>query len=298
MQTSAMRTENTVFLDAEIAALVPVLRENDRIADAEWRQTLSDRKIKELQFHDANRDRELAKTQEASDTYEKFYGNKKYYDGIRRTRESIARWITENAPAKIFLDYACGDGMNAIAAAKAGAKLSIGIDISPISIENARRDAEAAGVADRCFFLQADCENTKLPNECVDLVMCSGMLHHLDLSYAFLELRRIMKTGGKLLAVEALDYNPAIKLYRMMTPSMRTEWEKAHILSLKDLRFASRFFDVRNTKYWHLLGILTPHVPAKMARMLERLDMMLEKIPLVQLMAWIFTFELIKRKEA
>ena len=43
------------------------------------------------------------------------------------------------------------------------------------------------------------------------------------------------------LGVEALDYNPLIKLYRQLTPDMRTEWEKAHILSLKDLRFAQKF---------------------------------------------------------
>ena len=44
--------------------------------------------------------------------------------------------------------------------------------------------------------------------------MCCGMLHHLDLSYAFPELRRILSLEGKILAIEALDYNPIIKLYR------------------------------------------------------------------------------------
>jgi hypothetical protein len=117
------------------------------------------------------------------------------------------------------------------------------------------------------------------------------MLHHLDLSYAFPELRRILAPGGKILAVEALDYNPLIKLYRALTPQMRTEWEKAHILSLKDLRFAKRFFDVGEVRYWHITSIAAPHLPF-LARPLELLDRGLSRVPVIQLMAWIFTFEL------
>jgi len=75
--------------------------------------------------------------------------------------------------------------------------------------------------------------------------MCAGMLHHVELSYAFPELRRVLKPGGRILAAEALNYNPAIKLYRNLTPSLRTAWEKDHILSLKDVRFAQRFFQLQ-----------------------------------------------------
>ena len=37
---------------------------------------------------------------------------------------------------------------------------------------------------------------------------------------------------------------------------MRTEWEKAHILSLKDIKFAERFFIVNEIKFWHVLGFI------------------------------------------
>lgn len=277
--------------------LLAAIDEIDRISNDTWVSTLSDRKKKELEFHDQHRDRTQAPVEESSDTYEKFYGNKKYYDATGRSRRYVEEWIARESAGKVFLDYACGDGMHAIAAAKAGATLSIGLDISPLSIENARKDAAASGLTNTRFF-QADAENTKLPDNSVDAIICSGMLHHLDLSYAFPELRRILKPGGKILAVEALDYNPAIKLYRMMTPAMRTEWEKAHILSLKDIRFAKRFFDVKNIRHWHILGIATPHVPAGMAKLLDRADRMLEKIPLLRLMSWVFTFELHKRADA
>ena len=121
------------------------------------------------------------------------------------------------------------------------------------------------------------------------------MLHHLDLSYAFPELRRILAPGGKILAIEALDYNPLIKLYRHLTPDMRTEWEKSHILSLNDVKFASRFFEIGDIKYWHI----TSYAGAYFSRLLplfEAMDSVLVKTPGLRLMAWIFTFELLSKE--
>ena len=266
--------------------------EIDKIGDEEWKASLNERKLAELEFHDRDRDRKAVESLD-QDTFEKFYGNKKYYTATDASREYTRNWIQTHAKDKVFLDYACGNGANAILAAKSGAALSLGMDISPVSIANARSDAEEEGVSANALFFQADCENTKLPDNSIDTIICSGMLHHLDLSYAFPELRRILRPGGRILAVEALDYNPAIKLYRMMTPAMRTEWEKAHILSLKDVGFARRFFEIGDIRYWHILGIAAPHV-GRFANALHRLDSVMTRIPLIRLMAWIFTFELIK----
>lgn len=276
-----------------IAELRAHLQQIAEIPDSEWLSSLDDRKRKELEFHDQDRDRTKAEQlrQTDQDTYEKIYGNRKYYAVTEPSTRYVRDWIARVSPGKVFLDYACGNGANAIRAAKAGAALAIGIDISSVSVENARRDAAKEGLSDRCTFVQADAENTKLPDHSIDAVICSGMLHHLDLSYAFPELRRILAPNGRIMAVEALDYNPMIKLYRMLTPQMRTEWEKAHILSLKDVRFAERFFTVGEIRYWHIASIASGKFPA-LAKPLAGLDMILTRIPLVQLMAWIFTFEL------
>lgn len=268
------------------------LREISTITDQEWLRSLDDRKRKELEFHDRDRNRESRK-QLDHDTYEKFYGNERYYGTVQRSRAYADDWLERHAKGKIFLDYACGNGGVAIRAAKLGAALALGLDISRVSVENAKADAMAANVATNTFFFQADAENTKLPNDSVDTVICSGMLHHLDLSFAFPELRRILAPGGRLLAVEALDYNPAIKLYRHLTPSMRTEWEKSHILSVKDVEFARRFFTIGEVRYWHVTSYLGAHAKPLLPA-LEMIDDVLTSIPLVQRMAWIFTFELIK----
>ncbi|MCC6631087.1 MAG: methyltransferase domain-containing protein [Gammaproteobacteria bacterium] len=272
--------------------LTAALDNIDQIGNDTWLETLDSRKRAEMEFHNRDRDPQFVEAaNKAADTYEKFYGNKKYYNATRRSKEFVDDWIARNARGKVFLDYACGNGKYALHAAKSGADLSLGFDISNVSVVNARR--AAAGVPNIRYF-QADAENTKLPDNCIDTVICSGMLHHLDLSFAFPELRRILKPGGMILAVEALDYNPAIKFYRMMTPDMRTEWEKAHILSLKDVAFASRFFSVEEVRYWHVLGYAGGKVPALMP-LLDAADRLLERVPLINRMAWMFTFCLRKK---
>lgn len=259
-----------------------------------WLSGLDDRKRRELEFHDRDRDRARIESMDG-DTYERFYGNKKYYRATRGSKDYAQAWIAEACRDRIVLDYACGNGAGAISAAKAGAELALGLDISPVSVGNAGGDARAAGVSEKCVFFQADAENTRLPDGSVDVILCNGMLHHLDLAQAFPELQRILAPGGRILAIEALDYNPAIKLYRLLTPDMRTEWERAHILSLKDLRFARRFFEVGAVRYWHITSIAGPHVPWLLPA-LHAVDAVLTRVPGVQLLAWIFTFELLSAK--
>ena len=212
------------------------------------------------------------------------HGKAKYYETTGRSREFVTRWITSNAPGRVFLDYACGDGRHALPAARSGATIAVGIDISRLSIESCRRAVEPPTLADRTFFLRGDCEDMGLPDHSIDLAVCSGMLHHLDLSYAFPERRRILKPGGRVLAYEALDYNPLIKLYR----------------SLKDLAFARRFFEVRDIHYRHLLSILTTPMRATalfkpLLSVANALDAAVLRVFPLRLMAWIFTFELVKR---
>lgn len=257
-----------------------------------WVHSLEERKLKELEFHDRSRDPKAVESL-PQDIFEQLHGNKKYYSTTALSNDYFHEWIRKHSPGKIVLDFACGNGNSTLRAAKAGAKLAIGIDISGISIENAKKRAVESGLTENTYFVQTDCERTELPDNSIDVIICSGMLHHLDLSYAFYEMRRILKPGGVIFSFEALDYNPAIKLYRKLTPQMRTEWEKAHILSYKDIEFAKRFFEVKEIKHWHLFSILGVKTP-KLLPLFNWLDTKILAIPGVKLLSWMFTFELHK----
>ena len=168
----------------ELSELKTELQKIEKITNAEWMAHLEERKKAELAFHDLDRD--CSRIETLSDhEYDKSYGNRKFYGGTELSTAYVNAWIERHAKGRVFLDYACGNGDIALKAAQAGAQLAIGIDISAVSIENAKRNAKQMGLSDKVNFLQADAENSRLPDRSIDTVICSGMLHHLDLSYAF-----------------------------------------------------------------------------------------------------------------
>ncbi|MEW6365148.1 MAG: methyltransferase domain-containing protein [Acidobacteriota bacterium] len=272
--------------------LLEHLRRLAQASTADGAVALEQRKRDELEFH--NRIRDEAARKDLSDRkLQELHGNSRYYRTVRKSNAFVDDWIARNSPGRVLLDYACGNAHNALKAARAGAELSIGLDLSDVSIHNARELARSQGLEQGTFFLQGDCESTGLPDGCIDVCICSGMLHHLDLSYALPELRRILSPGGVVLAVEALAYNPFIRLYRALTPEMRTEWERKHILSMKDVAFARRFFEVNDIRHWHLFSIAGAFFPSAMG-LLDAVDAAILRVPGIKMMSWMFTFEMRK----
>jgi ubiquinone/menaquinone biosynthesis C-methylase UbiE len=260
---------------------------------------LEPRKLEELEFH--NLDRKQA--DEAADRKRQeldMHANRKWYSVNRSSFDYVRNWIIREANGKVFLDYACGDGSNALLAARSGAALSVGLDISDESVRNARNAAAAQGLTDRCWYVQGDCEATEFPDESFDTIICSGMLHHLDLNLAYPELKRILKPGGRILCVEALHHNPLIAAYRKRTPHMRTQWEAEHILGVEDALKARRWFSLGEMRFWHLavLGAVafykTP-VFGVLRAIGEGVDAVILRIPGLRRMAWQFTFELVRK---
>jgi SAM-dependent methyltransferase len=278
-----------------------IRRAQERLDPTAWMESLSPRKREEAVFHDTCRvgpDGDLDRAEE----HQAQHANKKYYATRDVSWEYIQQWIRRESPGRVVLDYCCGEGPAAFLAAEAGAALAVGIDISPQAIEICRQHAKARKFESRTRFMVDDCESTMLPDNSVDRILAFGCLHHLDLSYAFPELRRILKPGGKVFAVEALAYNPVIALYRRMTPHLRTAWEKEHILSLADLKFASRFFDVEHVRYFHLASVLaTPFRNSRLfpfaMKVANAVDAVILRIPPISYLSWSFVFELVKREE-
>jgi SAM-dependent methyltransferase len=255
-------------------------------------KNLEIRKIDEIKFQ--NKAVTASKKELGTDTFEKCYGNRKFYHTNYLSTHYVNSWIKKNCRDKICLDLACGGGSNSFKMEKAQSKITIGLDISDLSIKECEKKAKLNKI-NNIHFIQSDAENTRLPNNSIDIILCSGMLHHINLNKGFPEMKRILKPGGKILAIEALDYNPLIKLYRKLTPNMRTEWEKSHILSLSDINLAKKYFLLDKMNFWHILSYLG-FISKKLLPILNFIDNILTKIPYVQLMSWIFTFELKKRK--
>lgn len=134
--------------------------------------------------------------------------------------------IAQDVAGRTVLDYGCGQGTSSLEYLRRGA-IVYGIDISPVYIAEAENAARSAGYPeDRFSFRVMDAHAMSFPDNTFDRVVGMAILHHLDAETALNEIHRVLKPGGQVALVEPLADNPLLKLYRRLTPSLRTIDEK------------------------------------------------------------------------
>ncbi|HLF03966.1 MAG TPA: methyltransferase domain-containing protein [Dehalococcoidia bacterium] len=113
------------------------------------------------------------------------------------------------APSEKVLDAGCGTGTLAIAIKPlVGAGEVHGIDASPEMIQVSKEKSTKVG--SDIDFQVALIEAIPFPDASFDLVTSSLMLHHLpdDLkAKGFLEIRRVLKSGGRFMAMDFAMYS-------------------------------------------------------------------------------------------
>jgi ubiquinone/menaquinone biosynthesis C-methylase UbiE len=255
---------------------------------------VEERKLEEIEFHNRReRDRRDAADEEE---FIKKYPNKAFYSINRGPRDATRKWLESHCQGSVALDYCCGLGKTTLELASLGATVHA-IDISGEELVTAQQAAADAGYTDRTHFYEMDAESMEFPDDMFDVIVCSGVLHHLDLKSAYPELARVLKPTGKIIAIEAQGANPIINLYRRKTPHLRTSWEADHILSFAQVKQAKAYFSAVNITYFHLFTILgipfrrTPFFSALLS-VLETLDKFVLRLPGVQRMAWQMMFVL------
>ena len=121
-----------------------------------------------------------------------------------------------------------GTGVNlgpALDFAKAGATVVM-IDISPKSVDFLTKKIAGKGLDGQISAHVMDCENLDFVDGCFDFVFGRAILHHLDVKKSLMEVKRVLKAGGRSVFIEPLGMNPFINLFRYLTPSRRTPDEK------------------------------------------------------------------------
>jgi SAM-dependent methyltransferase len=177
---------------------------------------------------------------------------KRFYSVTAALFAWYERTLTAHARAARALEYGCGPGSRAFDLARAGAHV-VGIDISPVAIEQATERGRAEGLEDRLEFRVMDAEQLDFPDASFDLVCGSGILHHLELARAYAEIARVLESGGLAVFTEPLGHNPLINAYRNRTPALRTVDE--HPLLMRDIALAERYFGEVATRYFTLTSL-------------------------------------------
>src|SRR5262249_39823389 len=105
------------------------------------------------------------------------------------------------------LDYGCGHGMAAVVLARRGA-LVTGFDLSHGYLAEARRRARANDIS--VELVQGDGARLPFAAATFDRLWGNAVLHHLDLSLAGREIRRVLKPGGIAVFCEPWGENPVL----------------------------------------------------------------------------------------
>jgi SAM-dependent methyltransferase len=132
---------------------------------------------------------------------------------LERVRQSLRDFGYQSLEGVRILDLGCLEGLFAIELARAGAK-TVGIEARLANLEKARFAREALELA-ACELVQDDVRNLcRAKYGSFDIVLCCGILYHLDMPDALRLIQRISEVTEQVavvethVALEVLKHNP------------------------------------------------------------------------------------------
>lgn len=220
----------------------------------------------------------------------------RFYVLHRSVEERFFAELFASPPDAAILEFGCGaNAPVAIRLAEEGRDVTA-FDLSPVAIERARARARERGIDSRVDFHVMNAERLTLPERSFDVVCGTGVLHQLDLRRGLQEVARVLKPKGRALFIEPMGHNPAINLYRRLTPSQHTGHETP--LRVADIEQAHESFMSVNTEFFAFLSLIVlPVPPARRARRLvdwlDRTDRrLLSRVPALNPFAWFVLLDL------
>jgi 2-polyprenyl-3-methyl-5-hydroxy-6-metoxy-1,4-benzoquinol methylase len=217
----------------------------------------------------------------------------KYYSVMRPVKERYKKIIAESCEGKKVLEYGCATGGTTFSWARRGAKV-FGIDISEEAVKKAKQAAAKENLD--VDFAVMNAEDLQFSNQSFDMIVGTGILHHLNLDRSYSELSRCLNQDGFALFIEPMGHNPLINFYRWLTPKMRTDDE--HPFKTNDINLAKQYFEKVDVEYYNLLSISSivfrnwKSYPSILA-FANRIDQMLFSIlPFTKRWAWMVILKL------
>lgn len=195
----------------------------------------------------------------------------------RRARFFVDRGRLE--PGRRALELGCGTGVFLERVAATGATIH-GIDLSGDLLAQTRRKVRNLPNVE---LVRGDAEALPFADGAFDLVYGSSILHHVHLEAALREVHRVLRSGGMLVFAEPNALNPQL-LILFKVRGLRERFGVSPD-ELAFSRFRARatlsragFADVTVEPY----DFLHPSTPERWVRVVGRLSLTLERVPLVR----------------
>lgn len=150
---------------------------------------------------------------------------------------------------KRILDVGAGLGESSVYFAMKGAEVYFN-DISPKMGEFAEKLAAKHGV--KLNLLIAPIEKLELHKDFFDIIYCANLIHHVppgDQEMWIRTMSESLKSGGNLVTIDPLKYNPAINIYRNKAEEVRTIDEQP--LGFDIISTYQKYFKtVKHKEFW------------------------------------------------
>jgi SAM-dependent methyltransferase len=176
----------------------------------------------------------------------------------------------------------------------------IGIDIADEAIRRLNVAIGREGLSERARAVVMNAESLDVAEASVDIICCAGVLHHLDVAKAAHSWSRALRPSGKVAMLEPMAWHPAVALYRVLTPNMRTPDE--HPLKPEDIKILRAHFRSVRMRGYVLTSVATvlftlwpgaTRVRHAALRFLESLDdRLLRWFPFLVYFCWTCVIEL------
>ena len=136
-------------------------------------------------------------------------GDPEYERRMLEHLETVRDHVLDNArlvAGETLLDVGCGNGLIAFGGLERGARV-VFVDVSQALLDDCRRLALDAGIADRCRFVEAAAtELDTIEDESIDIVTTRSVLIYVkDKERAFAEFHRVLQAGGRISLFEPIN---------------------------------------------------------------------------------------------
>ena len=215
------------------------------------------------------------------------------YDFAKNSKIVFKDIVTDINSRDNILEIGCGTNTISKRIVDIGANVTI-IDISEKAIEIAKQHFQEDINNINCIVM--DAENLEFNDHSFDLIYGSGILHHLSIEKAIIEIKRVLKKDGKAVFYEPLGHNIFINIFRYFTPKLRTKDE--HPLLMEDLKLIKNNFRHTKFHYFYFLSLITiPFLKFPifkgLTRFINRIDKLLNKIfPFIKKYNWVTIIEI------
>lgn len=148
----------------------------------------------------------------------------------RREKEAVLDAIGPMDDQEV-LEIACGTGRFTVMLAERGADI-VGLDISAPMLQQGRKKARDAGVADHLEFMRGDAARLPFPDDHFDTVFAMRFFHLADTPAAFLsEMRRVAKER---VVFDTFNATSTRSVYNWLLPMGSRLYSEAEVEKLLD----------------------------------------------------------------